>query len=447
MPVVTQTRQTDVRKLASTLTYRDRSGKITAIRPGEDTTLSSYQTTTSYRSGVGTKYDVDNLSGKELRKEVLHEATRNSRFDTGNEFLTEKWGVRLSHEDTHLHVPISPASSLDLSYDGPIFLNAPYGSVPDIPSLDTGDLGRFGQSLVVGLAPTAPSAGLTQFVGELREGLPRLVGLQAAKSNALLRGIGKEHLNFQFGLRPFVSDIQKMAASVLKANALIRQYLRDSDRVVRRRRQMPTKVDARVLLESSSANVLLAYIPTVGNPTSNFYGNNGNCKVSVTERTTLNRWFSCAYTYHVSGGADLSAKLERYDQLANKLLGTRFTTETAWELTPWSWLIDWNLDIGTNIRAAERFSSDQLVLRYGYVMEHVLCERTIVASGLVSPQGTPMPSVTATYFRERKARKRATPFGFDVDLGKLSPSQWSILGALGMTKAPGALRTKSTRFL
>jgi hypothetical protein len=72
------------------------------------------------------------------------------------------------------------------------------------------------------------------------------------------------------------------------------------------------------------------------------------------------------------------------------------------------------------------------VLRYGYMMVQTTSEVTL-STVITDVHGSRYPS-TCTYRTVVKQRRRATPFGFGVDFGKLSPKQLSIIAALGLNK-------------
>jgi hypothetical protein len=135
----------------------------------------------------------------------------------------------------------------------------------------------------------------------------------------------------------------------------------------------------------------------------------------------------------------LWSRIEGYEQLSNKLLGTRVNPEVVWNLTPWSWVVDWFVDLGQIMSNASRLSEDGLVLRYGYLMSHTVDEdlRTAVnarfSGGDISP-------VTTIARRETKERVKATPFGFGLNTLDFTAKQWAILYALGLTKGDRRLR-------
>jgi hypothetical protein len=139
------------------------------------------------------------------------------------------------------------------------------------------------------------------------------------------------------------------------------------------------------------------------------------------------------------GENSFSAKLESYEQKAN-ILGTRLTPEVLWELAPWSWLFDWQANVGDILSNLSLLSADGLVMRYGYLMCHTLAyNRYVIPAGARFTPGVETGPIFTVLGRETKERVRATPYGFGLNPDSFSIRQWAILGALGLTKTPRAL--------
>jgi hypothetical protein len=155
---------------------------------------------------------------------------------------------------------------------------------------------------------------------------------------------------------------------------------------------------------------------------------------------TTNIWFSGAFTYYLQPGNSLIDDLKRREQEINYLFGTRVDPEVLWNLAPWSWLSDWNVNIGTNIANAERLSQDGLVMKYGYLMATTVIDHSVVVDG-VPFKGHYTGPFTTIFRTTRKQRVKATPFGFSIVPGSFTDRQWSILASLGYTKGPRALKT------
>jgi hypothetical protein len=270
----------------------------------------------------------------------------------------------------------------------------------------------------------------------LRDGIPQIPGvttLSDLKNPA--RSAGGEFLNVEFGWKPLISDLTKLAKSIRNASRTVSQLSRDSgtQKSVRRRFSFPVEESSSVqtVPRDSLNNLLVGYTTAQATLTG---------EITVVDKTTRELWFSGAYSYYLPMGDDLISKCARYEALANKLLGTRLTPSVLYQLAPWSWMADWFVDFGGAIKVADLLSSDNLVLKYGYLMCHTSVVRTVhvpVRFGTNDP-GDPYRYVAVqnTFQSERKERWRASPFGFSVSPLGFSDHQWHILGALGMTKAP-----------
>lgn len=285
--------------------------------------------------------------------------------------------------------------------------------------------------------PTRPAAGLTQFLGELREMLPQIVGHALIQNRFGPAGLGGEHLNIQFGIKPFANDLKKLASMVIRGNQLLRQYRRDSHRVVRRKRTLYED-------RSSVSYRDRLYGFTYWNceqfpyaPEGFFLSDPGT---TVTDVWDSRVWFSGAFSYYLENMDSFIHEAERFDQKANRLLGTRLTADVLWELTPWSWLLDWVGNFSTVVQNAEALSSDSLVCRYGYVMHQFSVRREYTKAGLQGLSGQTLPAITMYLERSSKSRVRATPYGFGLDLSLFSARQWAILAALGLARSPDSLR-------
>jgi len=288
--------------------------------------------------------------------------------------------------------------------------------------------------------PVATEVGLAAFLGELREGLPKLPGT-SYKGKPGSRSVGSEYLNWKFGIRPLKADLQKLAVGITEFHKRVQQFQRDSGRNIRRRRsfgESRREVDLLTNGGGTSVTGIPSLFGTSDVYTTQLYLSMGSLSVrDIVEEQT---WFSGAYTYYLSEAHSFLGKLERYEQLANHALGTEFDLDTAWQLTPWSWLADWFSDAGTFIRNCVALSNDSLVARYAYVMHHRKVTRMYSVTGMRPRTGVTGPTaVTASETFESKTRTAATPYGFGFNLGALSSSQTAILGALGLTKAPGVL--------
>lgn len=281
-------------------------------------------------------------------------------------------------------------------------------------------LDAFGTSAVAKVLPTNPNASLATTLGELkRDGLPTLPGSSMRDQVDLARKSGNEFLNIEFGWLPLISDLRSFADSVRNSRLLIEQYVRDSDRKIRRR-----------------------FVPDpVAQTLSTYYGTGQSHlsmnvpKVSVTRQELQRYWFSGAFRYHVPTADGLIGRLRRLESECNFLFGTRITPELIWNLAPWSWAIDWFTNVGDVIHNISQLGSDGLVMQYGYAMRHMrVTERAQGIFDYGDTKGHYNGFVGFELGSEWKQRRAANPYGFGIDDLSLSAIQLAILSALGLTR-------------
>lgn len=413
-------------------------------------TITGTQTTTSYRSGKGEENYVqyylpnqyivsenDHLASPQGSSDgqYLFPRVRTS-FDNGHEFDT------ILERTIYSHPRYSCSNGARTAYykDGPLVIDktlVPWqGSVPAWPRNEANVVGsRFIRDSI----PTRPSSQLAISLGEIfTEGkLPSLIGgtLMSDKLNAF-RKAGSEYLNVTFGWLPFISDLTEILEAVVNSERIISQFVRDSGRIVRRKRRYPPEVEYFPVFVRSNNQLdfpVAGLRDAVSTDSTKRYG-------TLTSRqwTRTKYSFSAAYTYYLDTGGEFFSDLKRFEQLANKLLGTRLTPEVLWELVPFSWLIDWMSSTGIYISNYSSFNGDELVLKYGYVMRQKENWRQTVLTGISFDSGNP-GIITETLSSIRKSRVKSTPYGFGLNTEAFSARQWAILAALGLTKAPSKL--------
>jgi hypothetical protein len=291
-----------------------------------------------------------------------------------------------------------------------------------------GDLEVEGTRAIAATIPTNSSADTAVGVAELfREGLPSLIGSTVLRDRiGFLRSLGSEYLNYEFGWKPLLSDLRSLAQSIDESEKLLAQLARDSGRNVRRRYSFPAEREAVYTTGSGGLSPALSSLIS-------------GISHQQTTMTFHKSWFSGCYTYHYDP-ADLT-EASRIATQARLLLGLKIDPEVLWNLAPWSWLVDWFVNIGPVLHNLSAFGQDGLVLRYGYLMHHSTrrVERVWPNVGLPRGGDFPVGARHAAISLETKRRIRATPYGFGLAVSSFTWRQWAILGALGLTKTPGVL--------
>lgn len=298
-------------------------------------------------------------------------------------------------------------------------------------------LAAAGTTAIARCAPSNSVASLATALIELyREGLPNIIGSSfwEARTRGIREGsssLGSEHLNVQFGLLPLLSDVRAVSRGVLNFDKLYKQYVRDSGKRVRRRYSFPPTINTSEVTIAS--NVTARKISNIDFLSWYLAGVTGRGDVIRRRETTINRWFSGAFTYHLpelEGGP-----LAFLDRAVN-LLGLELDAETLWNVSPWSWAVDWFTNVGDVIHNVSAWSDDGLVLVYGYIMEHTIVRdiyRWTGTSTRWKPGG--LYPETLVLVTESKVRRRATPFGFGLTMSGLTTRQKAIVAALGLSRA------------
>jgi hypothetical protein len=292
-------------------------------------------------------------------------------------------------------------------------------------------LDGMGATAISRVLPTNPAVDAMTFAAEIAsDGIPKAVGHTLLRDRKLsAKGAAEENLNYQFGIAPTVNDTMGLVDTISKSDKILRDYERNSGRNIRRQYRFPT------IHADSESRIWFPWQPGAPISTQPMLGLRQG-----TEHTTITRdvWFSGCFTYYLNLGKSRSDRLEYAAQQAKRLYGVRLTPDVLWNLAPWSWAADWVTNIGDVLQNLSAFSTDGLVMRYGYVMEHYTMTRSLTGTVYLKDSGRgsiSSPRVAEEYRIERKTRRKATPFGFGLDPGTFTPRQWSILASLGMTRA------------
>jgi hypothetical protein len=303
-------------------------------------------------------------------------------------------------------------------------------------STDLSDLDADGSTAISLCAPTNPNSELGTALAEIhREGIPSLPGISTWKRRTeVAKAAGSEYLNTVFGWLPLVSDVKNVGSSVRHSRDILSQYHRDEGRNVRRVFEFPPETS-----ESQTGQFGMAP-STIVNGTTGFPEPFQSVflapgVVTQTLRIESRKWFVGSFTYATPSQSDSWKRMLGYGSDADKLFGISLTPDVLWELTPWSWAIDWFSNTGDVINNITNFALQGLVMRYGYIME----EKTTTIRHDLRPE----PKSGSQYGEDipaseliicSKVRSPANPFGFGISWEGLSPTQLAITAALGITR-------------
>lgn len=355
--------------------------------------------------------------------------------------------------DFHTTKTWSNASWFNISGTGVNWINGnlfPFGQVaPVVPVFDQN---YYGNKAIANCAPTRPTASIYSLVQDVVETRLLLDGFGSNRTvwvpnlfssynkwlkgrEPLVKAVSRSYIETTFGWEPFIRDIIELANAVIHSVDIIQQMQRDNGRMIRRKYYFDPIHTTSVTTRSNSvafgsgdstANSIIGSVVT---------GIGGGVSSSSSDQRI---WFKGAFTYYLKAGNGLNERLERYSSYAQKLLGVRLTPDVVWNLAPWTWLVDWNVDVSSALQAANIVQHDGLVVEYGYLMREtkMSVKDTLNATTTLGGQHI---DLYRGQFLHRKERIRSTPFGFGVNPNSFNEEQWAILAALGFLKAPKTL--------
>lgn len=383
--------------------------------------------------------------GKQKTVSESHRLNRDTgSYDAGGPFYTS----RVSYFINPGHVDNAYWFSAGKFYSGPICGNFPTVAEMSEVGFDTtlsygasneSSLKGLGSTAISQSAPTNPAANLGTTLAEtFREGVPSLPGIQSWKNRTkAARAAGSEYLNYQFGWHPLVSEVNDVTNAARHHRDIMNQYHRNEGRNTRRSFHFPSQRDTAFKNVGGSFPLLFG----VDTHMIDGEGVTSQRKISRVRETT--RWFEGCYTYALPSSTDSWRRGIGFGSDADQLFGLQLTPDVLWELTPWSWAVDWFTNTGDVINNVTNFGLAGLVLRYGYIMEESI--ETITAeggpqafystdSGKVKQLRTISDPYSCGLEIVTKRRVPASPFGFSIGWEGLSPTQLAITAALGITK-------------
>jgi hypothetical protein len=384
-------------------------------------------------------------TGKQITVSESHPINRKTgKYDAGGPFFTSR--VTPFLKPGGVDSAFSP--SLDRFYSGPVYGNFPTsGEMTSLgfgnPSLQYGSKNEssmkiLGTNAISYISPTNPAANLGTTLAELhREGLPSLPGVQTWKDRTkILKGLGSEYLNYQFGWAPLHSEVKEVSSAIKHRSTIMKNYENGEGKNTHRLFEYP-------LIRSEKSKSFGTEYFTY--PYTSFLDFSSTPQREVSWVSETKRWFEGCFTYALPSSTDSWRRSLSISKDAEQLLGLSLTPNLLWELTPWSWAVDWFSNAGEVVNNVTNFGLAGLVMRYGYMMEESIDIITANVQGgkcITTPKKAPRTSYSKVdygswscgYEIVTKRRIPASPFGFSIGWEGLSPTQLAITAALGITK-------------
>jgi len=338
------------------------------------------------------------------------------RNDYGGFFLTEKqayeckstiFGKQFSQGTTvyYSNVPTLGQSDQAITPTSTIW--------PVLGSADLQELYGLGSTAIAAVMPSQPAESVSTILGELREGLPRLTRRFASLQESA-NSTASNYIAYEFGVKPMVSDVVSVTRSLQRYDQILAKLERASGDLLHRTYTFQDETSTTQL--SSGTAVTWPQPATQVSPGSG---------VKTTSLISYKKtWFTGAFSFYFERARGAVNQLMTFLQQ----FGVAPSADTFWNLTPYSWLLDWFANFGDVVFNATYLHQNNQVMNYGYLMQ------TTILTKRVEWHGGGSHSIQ-DFTVSRKVRLKASPFGFGLKYDDLDTRQKAILVALGITRA------------
>lgn len=286
--------------------------------------------------------------------------------------------------------------------------------------IETTSLDAAGATAVDRSTPTNPLTDASVSLAELMREGPPITG----RSLGDMFNPGSLYLNYQFGVAPTASDYSALREALRTADAHLNKLGEHSGQLLRRRYDFEPLTNVTHKVVSGTYPVFAD-----GRIPQTLLVDPGTRTEVV--KTTTSLWWSGAFKYYVPEMGPLRAKISELEHA----YGAVPDANTLYNLTPWSWLVDYYANVGTIVKNLTSFVEDSLVMPWSYIMATQETEVTHSWVGNLRIENVPTRSTIETRYRATTLqRRRASPYGFGFDDDGLTDRQKLILAALGISR-------------
>lgn len=299
------------------------------------------------------------------------------------------------------------------------------------------------------IAPKIPRADLAVSLKEIGE-IPRMMKQTAqhlhlawkdlnprynAKKFMDPKRVADQFLNTQFGWFPFISDIQKLSEATIFGAQFIGDIIAANGSWMHRKAILEHKeTSVRIHREYSFGcepggfqiqalcdSLMLDGISCFG------YMDTHEDLVSHVWAEGCFKFYRPEFDRSLIGHDSAWSTVQRY----MSLYGLRINPSFVYNITPWSWLVDYFSNLGDLVDRTTQEYFDGTVAKYLYVMHHQL--RKVTSRHYFNFWSGPVTTEWTRYIESKQRKPTDSPYGFGVFGKDLSAKQWSILGALGLS--------------
>lgn len=240
-----------------------------------------------------------------------------------------------------------------------------------------------------------------------------VVRLVRTEGRSIIHRAASANIKYQFGVAPMVGDLVKL----LDFQEQVARRVKEIERLASPRGLRRTVNVDEVLVRGTTSKTCQSVYRLI------------NRTFTYTTRLTVKahcRWKPTVSVASLAGSAKMRALARR------AVLGLTVDSSTAWELLPWSWLIDWGTNIGTFLKANRNIIPAQLT--GVHVMRHTRTTYTCNPYSAIAQPGDHPVTMSPIYF-ERNTKLRQPSFvAPTAHFPFLSGRQVGILASLAVLR-------------
>lgn len=252
------------------------------------------------------------------------------------------------------------------------------------------------------------------------------------------------YLSWVFGLKPTLNDLVSAADAVVGLHHAVVNYL-DLDKVRTRSSrgiELERVVDTDTLVSvNSNAGMFKSLTWKGAQVNCNLLFPSTDYEVtlfwSTVARRTLTQFAN--WEFFIPRPIDTGSRLNSYNEAAQGLIGEGASAATVYDLAPWTWLVDWFVDIGGVLHYQQALADNQVAaLGNGWSLYDSTETTCVVRSIRAKTPGFYLsrnfyPGSYCSVSEVNHKRRSGNPYNMSPTWD-LSTQQSAILGALGISR-------------
>jgi len=287
--------------------------------------------------------------------------------------------------------------------------------IPTVPGMPS--LAERATKLLANTNPSRPYVDLPIAIVELRD-LPSLL----KQEGSFIKELAASNLKYRFGAGPLISDLANLMGFGDAVRTRTRELTKLFQSGIRRKRMLASGI-----LHEGPIPVTLSGTSTVE-------------PKGMAEKITMYKSWGFVEWFPNHKGVPSPDKMHALARKA--VFGLTVDFSTAWELIPWSWLVDYFGNIG------DFFEATRNIVGQHHGPVEIMTEWKMHAKLSATEAKTPIGQAPGRSYRcsegqvkaTWKQRRKVTGASLSASLPFLSAGQVSILGSIGVTRRSRATR-------